>query len=85
MAGSNAVVTVQVEESPDQIHWQNKNVSPEIQTGVLSLKVPTRVQGREDGALPASGYVRLKVQVGGLFTTADVQVWVTVRAEEGAT
>lgn len=81
LSGTSPTLSVQIEESPDQIHWRNKGASPEINAAALSLTTFTNVQGRDAGALPASGFVRLRVEVGGTTPRVDVKLWVAVRSE----
>jgi hypothetical protein len=74
-------LSVQIEESPNQIHWRNKGASPEINGVTVSTTTFTNVQGRDAGSVPASGFVRLRVEVGGTTPRVQVKLWVAVRAE----
>jgi len=82
LSGTAPTLTVQIEESPNQIHWINKQVSPEINAAALSLTSTTTAQGRDLGSLPSSGFIRLRVQLGGTTPRARVRLWVTVRVEQ---
>ncbi|HKY37239.1 MAG TPA: hypothetical protein VJN18_14950 [Polyangiaceae bacterium] len=82
LAGTAPTLSVQIEESPDQIHWRNKAGSPEINAAPLSLTTFTNVQGRDAGSVPASGFVRLRVEVGGTTPRVQLKLWVAVRAEK---
>jgi hypothetical protein len=81
LSGTAPTLTVQLEESPNQIHWRNKAGTPEISAAPLSLTTFTNVKGRDAGALPTSGFVRLRVEVGGTSPRVQVKLWVAVRAE----
>ena len=84
LSGTAPTLTVQVEESPNQIHWRNKTATPEINAAPLSLTTFTNVQGRDAGGVPSSGFVRLRVAVGGTTPRVHVKLWVAVRAERGS-
>jgi hypothetical protein len=81
LSGTAPTLSVQIEESPNQIHWRNKGGSPEINAAALSLTTFTNVQGRDNGSAPASGFVRLRIQVGGTTPRVQLKLWVAVRAE----
>lgn len=84
LSGTSPTLTVQIEESPDQINWRNKQGTPEINGLALSLSSFTNVTGTDSGAVPSACYLRLRVQVGGTTPRVIVKLWVTGRAEQAA-
>lgn len=81
IAGTTPTLTVQLEESPNQINWQNKQVTAEINATAISLTTVLTVTGRDAGTVPSSGFIRLRVQLGGTSPRAQVKIWVTARTE----
>ena len=81
ISGTSPTLTVQLEESPDQIIWQNKQGTAEINAASISLTAITTAAGRDPGSTPSSGFVRLRVQLGGTSPRAHVKLWVTARCE----
>jgi hypothetical protein len=82
VSGTTPTLTVQIEESADQIHWVNKIPTAEINAQALSLTVKTVVVGRDNGSVPSSGFLRLRVSLGGTTPKAHVRLWVTGRGEQ---
>jgi hypothetical protein len=82
ISGTAPTLTVQIEESPDQVNWRNKQVTPEINGVLLSLTTITTILGRDSGSLPSSAFVRLRFALGGTTPRAQVKAWITARIEE---
>jgi hypothetical protein len=72
-------LTVQIEDSPDQIHWSNRNSTPEINGATLSTTLNTTLVARDNGALLASGFGRLRIQLAGTNPKAAIKIWLSVR------
>lgn len=79
--GVPPLLTVQIEESPDGISWQNKQVTPEINAEPLYLDRPTRLLGEDGGAIPTAAYVRLRVIMTGVDCEARVCIYATGRGQ----
>lgn len=75
-------LTVQIEESPDQVHWQSKGTAAEINGSALSTSAVVPLVGRDAGTVPASGFLRLRVALTGTTPEAHVRIWVTGRGEQ---
>lgn len=82
LSGTSPTLTVQIEESPNEINWRNKQGTPEINVAALSLTTFTNVQGRDPGSTPSACYLRLRIQVGGTSPRVLVKLWVTGRGEQ---
>jgi len=82
VSGTSPTLTVQIEESPDQINWTNKSGTAEINGVALSTTQKTSTVGRDNGTVPASGFIRLRVSVGGTTPKAHIRIWVTGRGEQ---
>lgn len=80
ISGTSPALSVQIEESPDQIHWRNKRSTPEINAAAISLSTFTKVRGHDSGTLPSSGFIRLRVEVGGTAPRVSVKLWVALRS-----
>jgi len=81
ISGASVTLTVQLEESPDQIHWRNKAATPEIDS--VSLGIFTEVfRGTDAGTVPTAGFARLKVSLTGSSRNVRLRIWVTGRVEE---
>jgi hypothetical protein len=80
-----STLNVQIEESPDQVHWMNKTGTaglPEL-TLALATTQNTLGVGRDNGTTPSAGFVRLKLWlVAGSSPKAHVRLWVTGRGEQ---
>ena len=81
--GTSPTLTVQVEQSPDEIRWENRNTTAEINASSLSGtadNIKTANDGDPAGTtrLP---YARLRIQLGGTTPQARVKLWVTGRGE----
>jgi hypothetical protein len=84
VAGTSPTLTAQIEESPDGIHWQNKNGTAEINAVSLSTTLNTIAVGRDAGTNLGSGLCRLRVVIGGTGNPkGHVRVWATGRGEQG--
>lgn len=79
--GGGETLTVQLEESPNQIHWRNKQGTAEINAVGFSSNVVLTFAGRDTGALPSSGFLRLRVELAGTVPRGHVKLWVTLRTE----
>ena len=83
VTGTNPTLTVQVEQSFDNVRWQNRNTAAEIpSTTALSTTAETNVQGQDGNptARPTLAFVRLRIGLGGTGTLAgQVRLWVTGR------
>lgn len=84
VSGTSPNLTVQIEESPDQVHWLPKlgTTTAEIYTAALQTTTNTTVVGRDAGTVPSAAFIRLRVQLGGTTPKAHVRVWVTGRGEQ---
>jgi hypothetical protein len=80
-SGTSPTLTVQIEESPDGITWRNKQTTPEISGAVLTSAATNFVVGEDDGSVPFSAFVRLRVQLGGSGVQANVRIYVTGRGQ----
>lgn len=80
-------LNVQIEESPDQVHWLNKTGSAGAAelTATLFTAANTIAVGRDPGTNPSAGFVRLKTWIvgsGGQTPKLHVRLWVTGRGEQ---
>jgi len=82
VTGTTPTLTVQIEESGDQVHWTNKVATAEINGTTLSTTVVTTAVGRDGGNTPSAGFLRLRVSLGGTTPKAHVRLWVTGRGEQ---
>lgn len=78
-------LNVQIQESPDQVHWTNKATSAEC-TATLSTLANTIAVGRDPGTTPSAGFIRLIVSLAAPAAATSqkghVRVWVTGRGEQ---
>ncbi|HKY37237.1 MAG TPA: hypothetical protein VJN18_14940 [Polyangiaceae bacterium] len=81
-SGTTPTLTVQVEESGNQVYWRNKAGTAEINSVTLSTAARTVAVGRDNGSVPSLGFLRLRVQLGGANPKARVRIWVTGRGEQ---
>jgi hypothetical protein len=81
-SGTSPLLTVQIEESGNQVYWRTKAFLAEIDNVALSTTAPTVAVGRDRGLLPSQGFLRLRVQLGGTAPKARVRIWVTGRGEQ---
>lgn len=85
VTGTSPTLTVQVEQSFDNIRWQNRNVSPappEVNATALNTGASeTNFQGQDGNptARPTLCFVRLRIALGGTTPTAQVRLWATGR------
>lgn len=88
VTGANTNLTVQIEEGPDQVHWQSKlgtaTTTAEIFTAALASTANTIAVGRDAGTTPSAGFIRLRIQLGPSTASpkAHVRIWVTGRGEQ---
>jgi len=82
VSGTSPTLTVQIEESGDQVHWVNKAGTPEINAVALSTSALTTAVGRDAGGTPSNGFLRLRVVLGGTSPKAHVRLFVTGRGEQ---
>ena len=80
-SGTSPTITVQIEESPDQIHWSNKATTAEINAIALSTTAITTRVARDNGSTPSNGFIRFRVQLGGTSPKAHIRIWATGRSE----
>jgi hypothetical protein len=82
VTGTSPTLTVQVEQSFDNIRWQNRNGTAEIAAAALATgATETNVQGQDGNptARPTLCFVRLRIALGGTTPTAQVRLWATGR------
>ena len=82
VTGTSPTLTVQVEQSFDNIRWQNRNGTAEVPAAALSTgATETNVQGQDGNptARPTLPFVRLRIALGGTSPNAQVRLWVTGR------
>ncbi|HVW25556.1 MAG TPA: hypothetical protein VHC69_09305 [Polyangiaceae bacterium] len=82
VTGTSPNLTVQVEQSFDNVRWQNRNTSAEIpSTTTLSTTAETNVQGQDGNptARPTLAFVRLRIALGGTSPAGQVRLWATGR------
>ena len=81
-SGTSPTLTAQMEESGDQVHWNAKAGTAEINAASLSTSANTIAVGRDSGSTPSSGFVRLKVSLGGTSPKARIRLWATGRGDK---
>jgi hypothetical protein len=82
VTGTNPTLTVQVEQSFDNIRWQNRNTAAaEVAAATLSTSTETPFQGQDGNptARPTLPFVRLRIALGGTTPNGQVRLWVTGR------
>jgi hypothetical protein len=79
-----ANLTVQIEEGPDGVHFQNRNASAELTANGMSTSANTTAVGRDFGSNLGTGFVRLRVALAGTTPKAHVRIWATGRGEQGS-
>ena len=82
VTGTTPTLTVQVEQSFDNVRWQNRNSTAEINATSISTSGETNVQGQDGSptARPTLAFVRLRITLGGSGSlAAQVRIWVTGR------
>lgn len=82
VTGTSPTLTVRVEQSFDNVRWQNRNSTAEISAVSLSASpAETNVQGQDGNptSRPTLAFARLKITLGGTSPTAQVRLWVTGR------
>jgi hypothetical protein len=72
-------ITVQIEHSGDGRNWLNKNGTAEINATAINAGATNNLSGYDSGAAPLLGLVRLRVQLGGAATQANVKVHAVAR------
>ena len=83
VSGTTPTLTVQINESPDGVHWRNKNTTAEINAVSLSTSANTLSVGLDSGTNLGSGLNRLSVTLGGTSPKAHIRIWATGRGEVG--
>lgn len=81
---ASPTLAVQIQESPDQVHWTNKATAAELSTAI-STAANTIGVGRDPGTTPSAGFIRLIVSLTGPGSSnpkGHVRVWVTGRGEQ---
>jgi len=76
-----STLSVQIQESPDQVHWLNKSGTAEL-TASLSTSANTVAVGRDAGTVPNAAFVRLIISLAGASPKGHIRVWVTGRGEQ---
>ena len=78
VSGTSPTLTVRVEQSFDNIRWQDRNTTAEVST-TLSTSAETLFGGQDgDPTLrPRLEFVRLRIALGGTTPAGQVRVWVT--------
>ena len=81
VTGTSPTLTVQVEQSFDNVRWQNRNSTAEVNAATLSTTGETNVQGQDGNptARPTLAFARLRITLGGTSPNAQVRLWVTGR------
>ena len=82
VTGTSPTLTVQVEQSFDNVRWQSRNATAEINASSLSTGAETTVQGQDGSptARPTLAFARLRITLGGTGSLAgQVRLWVTGR------
>jgi hypothetical protein len=77
-----ATLTVQIEDSPDGVHFNNRTGTAEINAQSISATAVTTLVARDAGTNLASAFARLRVSIGGTTVKGHVRIWVTGRGEQ---
>ena len=85
--GTLPTLTVQVEQSFDQLRWVNRNLNPEVSAVALSTSADTSFSGCDGNpaARPTAAFARLRLALGGTNPAAQVRIWATGQDLEGET
>jgi len=79
-AASGITMTVQIEQSPDGIHWKAKNATAEINAAPLTFGAITSRVGTDNSAVAGDGLARLAISLSGPGgPSAALRVYVTGR------
>lgn len=81
-ATGTPTLTVQVEQSFDNVRWQSRNATAEIAAVNLSTgTTETNVQGQDGSptSRPTLAFVRLRIALAGTTPAGQVRLWVTGR------
>jgi hypothetical protein len=76
--GTNPTITVQVEQSFDDVRWLNRNSTAEVSAATLSTSAETPFGGADGSRLtrPTLAYARIRITLGGTGSVgAYVRVW----------
>lgn len=77
---ASITITAQIEQSADQMQWQNKAPTPEVDAVAISPSLVTTIVVRDDGTVPSCSFLRLRVSLGGTGAPkAHVRLWATAR------
>ena len=81
VTGTSPTLTVQVEQSFDNVRWQSRNGTAEISLSTLSTSAETNVQGQDGNptARPTLPFVRMRIALGGTTPAGQVRLWATGR------
>jgi len=79
MLGTSPKLTVQVEQSFDQVRWINRNALPEINAITLSTSSDTAFSGQDGNpaARPTAAFARLRIALSGTSPAGQVRIWAT--------
>jgi len=80
-SGTSPTLTVQIEESADNVRWTSKTGTAEINAVALDVTPTTIARGSDDGATPSAGQVRLAISLGGTSPRTLLRLWVTGRTD----
>ena len=80
MLGVLPTLTVQVEQSFDQMRWMNRNLNPEINALALSTSADTNFSGHDGNpaARPTAAFARLRIALGGTTPAGPLRIWAMV-------
>jgi len=81
VTGTNPTLTVQVEQSFDNVRWQNRNAAAEVAGTTLSTTAETPFSGHDGDPTtrPSLAFARLRIALGGATPAGQVRIWVTGR------
>lgn len=80
VTGTTPTITVQIEQSCDNMRWQSRNTTPEVNAAALSSVGETSFGGVDGSRLsrPTLAYARIRITLGGTGTVgAFVRVYAT--------
>jgi hypothetical protein len=76
VAGTTPTLTVEHEESADRVRWVAPEPTPEINSVNLSASA-VELHPASTDVVPATGFGRLKISLGGGSPKARVTIWAT--------
>jgi hypothetical protein len=80
VTGGTPTVTVKIEHSADRRSWVAKNGTAEV-NGVGLSAGSSQVYGQDSGSVPALGFARLNIALGGSTPAGRLRILCTGRAE----